>query len=82
MPKIAYSPCQERIQRHEALEVITRRLEMQSEGDADDAHAAYQLAAHLHRRAQDVFNAGGSGGGAAIEFPLGLEYALGGAALA
>lgn len=55
---------------------------MQAEGDADDAHAAHQLATHLRQRAEHVFDSGTWRCDAAVTLLLCIRDAFGGAAFA
>lgn len=55
---------------------------MQDEGNADNPHAADQLAAHLRQRAEHVFDTGARCGNATVTLFLCIGDSLGGAALA
>ena len=44
-------------QKHEALQIVDGRLQIQAQGRAYDALAAHELAAHLGQRAEHVLDA-------------------------
>ena len=70
------------LQKHEPFQVVACSLEVQGKGDADDTHAAHQLAAHVCQRAEDMFDTGARCGDAAVTLFLRIGDARGGASFA
>jgi hypothetical protein len=69
-------------QKHESLQVVAGRFQMQSQGGADDTHATHQLAAHLCQRAEHMFDAGARRGDTAVAPLLCFRDAVRGIAFA
>ena len=70
------------LQKHEALQIVDGRLQMQAQGRAHDALAVHELAAHLGQRAEHVLDACTRSGNATVALLLRCRDAPGGGAFA